>query len=207
MKKEQALGAFRELIAFHREALREGSGYIGDSRLIYLNREQAESALRYGIPIAIRGAYCGYHGSHKGDYDYTQIRDEKMLEQYLADRGYENNASIHAYLPKDVQEKMQGYLREIMELEAPSGQTMRPIKPTAPLIGEDGNIFNLMGLAARTLRHAGQGDRADEMWKRVTQSGDYYKALAVIGEYVEFGEAPRQEPEQQTEGLGMKMEL
>ncbi len=45
------------------------------------------------------------------------------------------------------------------------------------------------------------------MWKRITQSGDYYKALAVIGEYVEFGEAPRQELEQQPEGLGMKMEL
>jgi hypothetical protein len=207
MKKEQALGAFRELIAFHRESLKEGSGYMDDSRLIYLNRDQAETALRYGIPIGMHSVYCGYHGSNKGDYDYTQIRDGKMLEKYLSNRMYEDNASIHAYLPRDVQEKMLGYLRQIMELEAPSGQTIRLVKPTAPLIGEDGNIFNLMRIAARTLRHAGQGDRADEMWKRITQSGDYYKALAVLGEYVEFGEVPQPEMEQQTESCGMKMEL
>ena len=207
MKKEQALGAFRELIIFHRESLRENDGYIGDSPLIYLNPKQAETALRYEIPIAIRSKDCDYHGSRKGEYGYAEIRDGKMLEQCLADRMYENSASIHAYLPRDVQEKMQGYLRQIMELESPSEQAMRLVKPTAPLIGADGDIFNLMGIAVRTLRHAGQGERADEMWKRVTQSGDYFKALAVIGEYVEFGEAPRQEPEQQTEGFGMKMEL
>lgn len=207
MKKEQALGAFRELIAFHGESLQEGSGYIGDSRLAYLNHDQAVTALRYGIPIAVRSVCCDYHGSHKGDYDYAQIRDEKMLEQYLADRRYEDNASIHAYLPKDVQEKLIGYLRQIMELETSSGPTIHPVKPTAPLIGEDGNIFNLMGIAARTLRQAGQCDRADEMLTRVTQSGDYYKALAVIGEYVEFGEALQQEQGQQSESPGMKMEL
>ena len=207
MKKEQALGAFRDLIAFHRESLPKNSGFIDDSPLIYLNREQAETALRYGIPIAIRSWDCGYHGSHKGDYEYVQIRDEKMLDQYLADNRFENNASIHACLPRDVQKKMQGYLLQIMELESPSGQTLQPAKPTAPLIGADGNIFNLMGIAARTLRHVGQGDRADEMWKRVTQSGDYYKALAVIGEYVEFGEAPRQEPKLRTQGCDMKLGL
>lgn len=97
------------------------------------------------------------------------------------------------------------YLRQIMELKSPSEQAMGPIKPVAPLIGADGNIFNLMGIASRTLRQAGHGDRADEMWKRVTQSGEYYKALPVIGEYVEFVEAPRQEPEQLSEGFGMEM--
>ena len=28
-------------------------------------------------------------------------------------------------------------------------------KPSCPLIGQDGNIFNLVGIAARTLREAG----------------------------------------------------
>ena len=57
-------------------------------------------------------------------------------------------------------------------------------KPDCPLIGQDGNIFNLMGIAARTLRENGLGDRVKEMCDRIRESGDYYKALGVIGEYV-----------------------
>lgn len=59
-------------------------------------------------------------------------------------------------------------------------------KPDCPLIGADGNIFNLMGIASRTLRRAGMQEQAEEMQKRIT-GGDchsYYEALAVIGEYV-----------------------
>ena len=59
-------------------------------------------------------------------------------------------------------------------------------KPDCPLIGADGNIFNLMGIASRTLRRAGMQEQAEEMRQRIT-GGDchsYYEALAVIGEYV-----------------------
>ncbi len=59
-------------------------------------------------------------------------------------------------------------------------------KPDCPLIGADGNIFNLMGIASRTLRRAGMREQAEEMQKRIT-GGDcrsYDEALAVIGEYV-----------------------
>lgn len=58
------------------------------------------------------------------------------------------------------------------------------IKPDCPLIGQDGNIFNLMGIASRTLRQNGLADEAKEMCDRITQSGSYYEALGVIGEYV-----------------------
>lgn len=57
-------------------------------------------------------------------------------------------------------------------------------KPDCPLIGQDGNIFNLMGIASRALRENGLGDRVKEMCDRIRESGDYYKALGVIGEYV-----------------------
>ena len=59
-------------------------------------------------------------------------------------------------------------------------------KPDCPLVGADGNIFNLMGIASRTLRRAGMQEQAEEMRQRIT-GGDchsYYDALAVIGEYV-----------------------
>ena len=57
-------------------------------------------------------------------------------------------------------------------------------KPNCPLIGQDGNIFNLMGIASRTLREHGMSEQATEMCERIRNCGSYYSALAVIGEYV-----------------------
>jgi len=57
-------------------------------------------------------------------------------------------------------------------------------KPDCELSGQDGNVFNLAGVAARTLRRHGQEKQADEMTGRVLSSGSYGKALSIIGEYV-----------------------
>ena len=59
-------------------------------------------------------------------------------------------------------------------------------KPKCKLIGENGNIFNLLGIAARTLQTKGYSDRAEEMSTKVFASKSYYEALAVIGDYVEI---------------------
>ena len=59
-----------------------------------------------------------------------------------------------------------------------------PEKPGCALIGQDGNIFNLAGIAARTLRRNDMKDQAKEMLDRVFSSGSYYEALSIIGEYV-----------------------
>lgn len=79
-------------------------------------------------------------------------------------------------------------------------------KPDCPLIGEDGNIFNLMGIASRTLRQNGLADRAKEMCARIRESGDYYEALGIIGEYVNItsvDDVP-DEDEDYEEGMGME---
>ena len=60
-------------------------------------------------------------------------------------------------------------------------------KPSCPLIGQNGNIFHLMGLASRTLRQCGMADEAKEMQNRI-MGGDchsYEEALGSISEYVE----------------------
>ena len=59
-------------------------------------------------------------------------------------------------------------------------------KPKCPLIGANGNIFNLLGMASRTLRENGMREEVKEMQSRVTASGSYSEALNVIGEYVEI---------------------
>ena len=57
-------------------------------------------------------------------------------------------------------------------------------KPNCKLIGEDGNIFNLMERASKTLRENGLSEEAIEMRDRITSSGSYDEALCIIGEYV-----------------------
>ena len=60
-------------------------------------------------------------------------------------------------------------------------------KPYCSLIEQDGNIFNLMGAASRTLREQGMGDQAKEMCDRITGGNchSYHEALCIISEYVE----------------------
>ena len=57
-------------------------------------------------------------------------------------------------------------------------------KPNCPLIGQDGNIFNLVGIASRTLKRNGLAAEASEMTSKVLGSGSYDEALGIIGEYV-----------------------
>ena len=76
-------------------------------------------------------------------------------------------------------------------------------KPDCKLIGEDGNIFNLMGLAARTLRHNGLAEQATEMTNRIHECGSYDETLCIIGEYVNI--TGGEESEDEEEGMGMRL--
>ena len=58
-------------------------------------------------------------------------------------------------------------------------------KPKMRLLGQDGNIFAIMGRASRLLKESGQHDKAKEMVERVTGSGSYDEALHIVSEYVE----------------------
>ena len=57
-------------------------------------------------------------------------------------------------------------------------------KPMCPIIGADGNIFNILGIASRTLKDNGMAEEAAEMYNRVTSSGSYEEALCIITDYI-----------------------
>ena len=57
-------------------------------------------------------------------------------------------------------------------------------KPDCELIGQNGNIFALMGIASGTLKDSGMEERSKEMCARIMGSGSYEEALGIIGEYV-----------------------
>lgn len=75
-------------------------------------------------------------------------------------------------------------------------------KPDCPLIGADGNIFNLLGIASRTLKESGLVAQAEEMRSRVYQSQSYDSALSIIGDYVNITSV-NEEP---SDDLDMSME-
>ena len=67
----------------------------------------------------------------------------------------------------------------------------RPKKPKMQLIGQDGNIFAVMGRASRLLTDYGQADKAKEMRDRVMSCDSYQKALSIVSEYVETELTPK----------------
>lgn len=74
----------------------------------------------------------------------------------------------------------------------PEQNKAEKVKPDCELIGQDGNIFNLMGIASHTLKQNGMADEAKEMCDRVTKSGSYCEALSIIGEYVNITDGSEQ---------------
>ena len=163
-EKGKALEAIRNLIAYYTSDFQVGNGYTGKQQLVYLTPPQAEIALRY-----------------------VTISDLENLKRWLAFDSMEPLASIHADLPRRVQQKLREFILQIMEIECP--EKLPPQKPAAPILGLHGDIFNLLCITNRTLRQAGQMEQAEEMWRRVLESGDSYKAISIMGEYVEFDEA------------------
>lgn len=90
----------------------------------------------------------------------------------------------------------------------PEQNKVEKLKPDCALIGCDSNIFNLMGIASRTLKQNGMADETKEMCSRVTSSGSYCEALNIIGEYVNITDSSEQSDdidEDYGEGQAMKL--
>lgn len=59
------------------------------------------------------------------------------------------------------------------------------MKPTAKLIGENGNAFLILGKVSSALKKAGQKENAEKFMKEA-MSGDYDHLLATAMKYVEI---------------------
>lgn len=58
-------------------------------------------------------------------------------------------------------------------------------KPTIKLSGQDGNVFNLIGIASKALKSEGLRDEASKMTSKCFNAGSYDEAIQVIMEYCE----------------------
>lgn len=100
---------------------------------------------------------------------------EQFMKKRLLDAA-EDSMLVTAYL--DIQDKLERIKREEMKME-------QKRKPKCPMIGSDGNVFNLIGLAQKSLLAVNEEDSARELQERVYQSGSYDEALNIMQEYVE----------------------
>lgn len=89
-------------------------------------------------------------------YQGTSIEDEKLIDSMFGDR--------------------MGYSIDEHIIE----------KPKCALIGQDGNIFNLVGIASKTLKRNGMYEESKEMIERATLSYSYDEAINIIEEYVDI---------------------
>ena len=104
------------------------------------------------------------------------------------------------YVPNKLGGFFHGDLQEteqtVQEPEPAQAESPQREKPDCELIGQDGNIFNLMGIASRTLRENGMGPEAKEMVARIdAEAQNYDQALNIIGEYVNIT-GPEEGPEE-----------
>ena len=66
-------------------------------------------------------------------------------------------------------------------------------KPKVQLVGQDGNVFNLLGICTNALKRAGQSEEAKELQNRVTSCGSYDEALVIMYEYVDHADSSDEE--------------
>lgn len=58
-------------------------------------------------------------------------------------------------------------------------------KPTVQLSGQDGNVFNIIGLCTKALRKAGLQDLANEFRSKALSAGSYSNVLELAMQYCE----------------------
>ena len=125
-------------------------------------------------------------------YELQQNSDQKIMTNRY------RNLSINVFYARmNIQREMM-HMKELKkEMGLPEDE-----RPQVKLIGEDGNIFNLMGIASRTLKNAGYKQEATEMIERITTTAKSYdEALNIISQYVNpVGDDMEMEEEMQLRG-------
>ena len=121
-----------------------------------------------------------------------QLAEQFMRDKY--DREILRSEIIDTYCEKYDNEKINKLLLEL-DQDPLSVEEIKEYdiilkkekeKPKCALIGQDGNIFNLVGIASKTLKRNGMHEESKEMSNRVFSSHSYDEALCIIGEYVEI---------------------
>ena len=162
---------------------------IGQARVLVVDHLVSDGVLELARP----GAELIYVGKESGHHTLPQ----EEINALLVRLGREGRQVVRLkggdpYIFGRGGEEVEALIEAGISFEVVPVQTAEPAKeppvpkrPKMKLAGMDGNIFSILGRAARLLRENGQPEQAKEMADRVYQSGDYRQALSIISEYVE----------------------
>ena len=108
-------------------------------------------------------------------FEGVELDMGKLAMWRLQTHGQFGGTWLSDYVPN----RLDGFIQE----EQPPSR----MKPLCPLIGQNGNIFNLVGIAAATLRENGMEAEAKEVTERIMggECRSYEEALAILTEYVQ----------------------
>ncbi len=59
------------------------------------------------------------------------------------------------------------------------------MKPTITLIGENGNVFNIIGLTSKALKESGMKEEAKTFTEKAFSASSYDEVLRLVMEYCE----------------------
>lgn len=104
-------------------------------------------------------------------FDNVELNIGKFALWRITTHSQFNGTWLSDFVPNE----LGGYLQEKTEVK-----TEKRDKPDCELIGQDGNIFNLMGIASRTLKRNGMRDEAEEMVDRITNGASSYDEALCI---------------------------
>jgi hypothetical protein len=122
---------------------------------------------------------------------------EENIIQGEGEEEYKNvlnifNEKYHLLSEKDKIQSYEEYINRLEEVDVDIEKAVevhknnQKLKPDCKLIGEDGNVFNLMAIVYRTLKREGMKDRGEEMQNRVWASQSYAEALSIFSDYVDI---------------------
>ena len=116
-------------------------------------------------------------------YDKWIVDDSYSFSKWK--NGYSKHYSLDTveFLPQSLVAQLQC---EYMNRKDDNLMNNEIRKPVVELIGQDGNIFNLVGIASRELRKHGMSDEASKMQEEVFASSSYDEALQIMMKYVDI---------------------
>ena len=193
-------------LAWYESAIREELNRYGEDELMqYFSgsasiQEKVKSAV-----VTIENQEGTLYGCTKLELnEFLNTEELKELGDYITGQysdgwgeGFEQQdiqveegiLNVHFWHPGMERAKMQEETKTQNETQTEKLHLNKP-RPKLRLLGHDGNIFSIMSDASILLKNNDQTAEAKEMCKRVLESGDYYKALLIISEYVETELSP-----------------
>ena len=152
-----------------------------------LNEIEKEALLDY-----LSGQFSDGYGEGLEQHEFKSYTDTNVVEEWDEEEWDEEEQETYM---EEVETGVDMYLHlwnsknfnlEFVDYdEKPKKASLAKTKVTKPKCKFNGNIRDLIGIASRSLRHAGLADKAKEMSEKVTRCGSYNEVLSIIMDYVE----------------------